>query len=163
MTDRSGPSDPGEFTDPLENYEPKQYADALEKALAEHTVADMQHKPYVSIPPEMPVEEAIKELAGLGVACLLVEDETRLIGVFSDRDVVNKIALEYDDLKDRPVREVMTADPVFVYESDSAAAALSVMAVSGFRHVPVTDLKERVIGIVSPQRVTSFLRRHYEG
>ena len=68
--------------------------------------------------------------------CLLVEEEGRLVGVFSDRDVLKKVALEYDQMKDTPVSELMTKEPVFVYESSRSAAALSVMAVSGFRHVP---------------------------
>ena len=73
-----------------------------------------------------------------------------LVGVFSDRDVLERVALEYDQVKDRPVQR--TDDrrtPWCVYESDSAAAALSIMAVSGFRHVPVTN-------------VDGTSRRHYQ-
>ena len=53
----------------------------------------------------------------------------------------------------------MTTNPVYVYESDPSAAALSVMAVSGYRHVPILDLHDRIAGIASPQRVTAFLQR----
>ncbi len=160
MTSPQTPDDSKEFLDPLENYDPKVYADPLEKALAEVTVAAIQHQPVATVAPDMPVGVAIQKLAHLHVACLLVEDGGRLVGVFSDRDVLDKAALEYEQVKESPVSELMTTDPVFVYESDSSAAALSVMAVSGFRHVPVTDLSQNVIGIVSPQRVTTFLRKH---
>jgi CBS domain-containing protein len=85
------------------------------------------------------------------------------VGVFSDRDVLDRIALEYEQVKDRPVSEFMTTDPIYAYESDSAAAALSIMAVSGVRHVPVTNIDQKVVGIVSPQRVTEFLRKHVMG
>jgi CBS domain-containing protein len=50
---------------------------------------------------------------------------------------------------------------VFAYETDSAGAALSVMAVSGFRHVPVLDVDDKIVGIVSPPRVTAFLQQHF--
>ena len=63
-------------------------------------------------------------------------------------------------MKDRPVGELMTTNPIYAYESDSAAAALSIMAVSGVRHVPVTNIERKVVGIISPQRVTEFLRKH---
>ena len=134
--------------------------DALEQALTEEPVAAMQSQPFVAIPPEMPISEAIGKLAGMHVACLLVEDEGKLVGVFSDRDVLDRIALEYDQMKDQPVSTVMTTAPVYVYDTDSSAAALAVMAVSGFRHVPVVNLDEQLVGIVSPQRVTAFLQEH---
>lgn len=153
-------SETEEFQDPLQNYEPKKYADALEQALAEETVAAIQHRPAATVTPDTPVCEAVKKLATLHVACLLIEDQGQLVGVFTDRDVLVKVALESDKMKNQPVSSVMTQNPVFVYESDSAAAALAVMAVSGFRHVPVTDLQKNVVGIVSPQRVTEFLRSH---
>jgi CBS domain-containing protein len=101
----------------------------------------------------------VKALADLEVSCLLVAKDGKLVGVFSDRDVLDRVALEYDQVKDRPVGELMTTDPVYAYEADSAAAALSIMAVSGFRHVPVTDINQNVVGIVSPQRVAEFLRK----
>ena len=44
--------------------------------------------------------------------------------------------------------------------TDSSASVLNVMAVSGYRHVPVLDTHRKLVGIVSPQRVTKFLRAH---
>jgi CBS domain-containing protein len=152
--------EPEEFRDPLQNYDPKTYKDPLEKALAEETLASIQCTPVATITPDLPVRAAVKALAGMQVACLLVERDGRLVGVFSDRDVLDRVALEYEQVKDRPVSDFMTSDPVYAYENDSAAAALSIMAVSGFRHVPVTNIDQKVVGIVSPQRVTEFLRRH---
>ena len=161
MTDKSSTkSVRDEFHDPLENYEPKTYDDPLEEALAESTVEAITHQPCATIPPETKVRDALDTLSGLHVACLLVEEEGRLVGVFSDRDVLDKVALEYDTVQDWPVSEVMTRQPVYVYEIDPAAAALSVMAVSGYRHVPVLDLNDRLAGIVSPQRLTAFLQRY---
>jgi len=154
--------DPDDFQDPLENYEPKTYDDPLEQALAEDTVGAIRHEPFVTISPETSVHEAVEKLAGLHVACLLVAEDNKLVGIFSDRDVLDKVTLEYDLVKDRPVREVMTDQPIYVHEGDSAAAALSVMAVSGYRHVPVLTTGGELVGIVSPQRVTGFLRQHFE-
>lgn len=158
----SGQSEPFSFQDPLEDYEPKQYDDPLEQALVEETVASVQATPYASVPPNTPVTVAVKRLAEWHVACLLIEEDGRLVGVFSDRDVLNQVALEWDSVKDKTVAEVMTRDPVFVYETDSSAAVLAVMAVSGYRHVPVLSLDNRIIGIASPQRVTKFLQQHFD-
>ena len=157
MSDDSSSAD--DFQDPLENYEPKTYDDPIEQALADETVAAIQHEPFASISPDTTVSDAVQKLAGFHIACLLVEKEGKLVGVFSHRDVLDKVALNYDELKDRPVSEVMTNNPVYVYESDPSAAALSVMAVSGYRHVPILDLDDQLYGIVSPQRVATFLHQ----
>ena len=151
-----------DYRDPLENYDPKHYADALERALAEETVAAIEAQPYVSVSPETTVEEALTKFVDLNIACVLVEDGGKLIGVFSERDALNKVALEYELVKKRPVREFMTSSPIFVYNTDSSAAALSVMAATGYRHVPVVDLNQQIVGIVSPQRVTAFLQSHFQ-
>ncbi|MEM6329278.1 MAG: CBS domain-containing protein [Planctomycetota bacterium] len=155
-------SDPADFEDPLENYEAPPYGDALEQALAEHKVSAIQSVPFATTTPEASVAEAVEILANLHGGCLLVEKDGKLAGVITDRDVVDKVALEYDDMKARPVSTVMTYDPVFVYQTDTLSAALSVMAVSGYRYVPVVDREQRIRGIVSPQRVTGYLRRVFD-
>jgi CBS domain-containing protein len=157
MTDESSESAQEEFNDPLENYDPPKHRNTLEKSLMEETVAAIQSRPYTSISPDSTIEQAVGVLAARGVACALVEEEGKLVGMFSDREILDKVALEYETMKDRPVRDVMTTNPIFVQESDSSAAALCVMAVMGYRHVPVLGRDHKIVGIVTPQRVTSFL------
>ena len=147
----------GDFQDPLEQYDPPQYDDPLEKSLAEEKVAVLQTEPYESISPDATIREAVEKLAAIHHACLLVEEEGKLVGIFTDRDLLDQVALEYEQLADQPVSTVMAKDPVFVYETEDAAATLSVMAVSGFRHVPVLNLEDKLVGIVTPRRVTQFL------
>ena len=154
--------DPDEFQDPLENYEPRQFDDPLEQALVEEEIGTIRHEPFSTISPDTPVHEAVAQLAGKHVACLLISEQDRLLGVLSDRDVLSKVVFECETIRDRPVRDVMTDDPIFVYETDSAVAALSVMALCGYRHVPVLDLNDNLIGIISPQRVTEFLENHFQ-
>lgn len=136
--------------------------DPLEVALAEETVAAIQSQPFAAVTPNSSIAEAVAQLADLEIGCLLVAESGKLVGVFSNRDVLDKVADRYEQIKDRPVSEVTTANPVFVHESDSAAAALHVMAVSGFRHVPVMNLDDEPVGIISPQRVLGFLREHFQ-
>ena len=108
-----------DFQDPLENYEPPSYDDPLEKALAEKDVTEIQTRPYAAVSPNTTVEEALKRLQGDDIACLMIEEEGKLVGIFGDRDALDKVALEFDSVKDCPVRDLMTTDPVYVYETDS--------------------------------------------
>lgn len=149
-----------EFVDPLENYDPPAYNDALEEALDTRNVSELHAQPCETIPADATVGEAVRRLADLHHACLLVEEEGKLVGVFTDRDLLDRVVLEYADIKEQPVRSVMTPDPVYVTESDPPAAVLCVMAVSGYRHVPVLTLEGKIAGVVSPRRITEFLVEH---
>jgi CBS domain-containing protein len=152
----------GEFEDPLSNYEPAVYSDVLEQALAEETVAAIQSKPYAEISPDKTVYGALQALAGLKVASLLVVERGKLVGVFTERDALERVAVRYHEVRSLPVREVMTSNPIVVYETDPAGTALSAIAVAGYRHVPVLDVHERVVGVISPRRVFAFLQDRYE-
>ena len=144
------------FQDPLQNYEPKVYGDPLEEAICESNALAIKHDPYTTINPDDTVATALARLASNHIACLMVEERDKLVGVVTDREVLNKVAL-HDGILDRPVREVMTANPVSVRDDDPVAAVLNVMAVHGYRHVPILNVDGKIQGIVSPQRVTDFL------
>ena len=144
------------FQDPIENFDPKTYEDPVEEAICELPVTEIQHAPYTTISPEDTVADALGRLAGDHIACLLVEEEGELVGVFTHREVLNKVAM-VDGILERPVRDVMTKDPISVRADDPVAAALCVMAVHGYRHVPILGANDTIQGIVSPQRVTNFL------
>lgn len=153
---RSAP--PGDFSDPLSNYEQPAYVDDFERALTEDEVSQLQHQPFMAVPPSTTVEQALRTMADLDIACLMIAEGDRLVGILSERDVVNKILDTYEKIKDQPVSAVMTPDPVTVHETESPAKALNLMAVGGFRHIPLLDVDEKIVGIVGPRRVTAYLQ-----
>jgi CBS domain-containing protein len=81
--------------------------------------------------------EAIERMRREGIDCLLVIEAGSLIGIFTDRDAVLKVGTTVHD--PRPLREVMTADPVVLQHDDPIAVAINKMAVGEFRHVPIVD------------------------
>jgi hypothetical protein len=83
---------PDEFEDPLSNYEPRVYADELEEALVERTVGDMQIRPYAEVSPQATVGNALQALAGLKIASLMVVEQGRLAGLFTERDALERVA-----------------------------------------------------------------------
>ncbi len=158
---RRGPEE-GEFQDPLKNYDEPDYADELERSLMEETVEQMNITPFKAVPPDEPIENVLKTMAELRIACVLVVENGKLTGILSERDVLMKLAENYDQMKHRPISDVMTANPAFVYRTDSPAKALNIMAVSGFRHVPIVDADNNVVGVLGPRRVSAYLRTHFE-
>lgn len=154
--------DLNEFEDPLEDYSPPDFDDPVEEAIHNTHVADIQTQPHLCVAPDTSVREAMSLMAGHQIACVLVEENEQLVGVFADRDVLDKVALEYDSVIDGPVNAVMSTDPVSVLEADPVAKVLSVMALSGYRHVPVVSPAGKTVGIVSPHRVGDFLQDYLQ-
>ncbi len=150
------------FQDPLENYDPPEYNDSLEQALAEEPSTAIQSTPFVTIAADTPLFRALQTLAGLEIACLLVTEGKKLVGLFTVRDILDKVADQFAEIKDLPVREFMTTDPVVVYDVDPAAVALCVMASSGYRHVPVLNMEEEIVGVVSPNRIMEFFQQNFD-
>jgi len=152
---------PGEFEDPLSNYNPPSYEDELERSLCEGQMDVFNTTPIATVPPSASIQSAMKLMDELGVACLLIVAGDRIMGVFSERDVLNHLADNFDALKDHPVSEVMTIDPSCVHETDIPAQALNLMAVGGFRHVPILNMDEKLVGVLGPRRVTAYIRKHF--
>ena len=103
-----------------------------------------------TIDADAPVGDAIARMQREGLDCLLVTHDGALVGIFTDRDAVLKVAGRAADR--RPVSELMTPDPVVLRRDDPIAVAINKMAVGGFRHVPIVDAG-RPIAVVSAKDV----------
>ena len=157
---RRGPEE-GEFQDPLKNYA-LDYDDELERSLTEDRIGDLQIEPFTTIHPDTTIEQTIVKMVELDIGCVLVVDDQRLLGIFSERDVLLKVADRFAEMKDTPVRDVMTPEPSYVHRPDGPAKALNLMAVSGFRHVPILNVDDKVVGVLGPRRITAYLKNHFE-
>jgi len=154
-------TDAGDYSDPLKDYSAPEYADELERSLVEDEIHQLKTTPFDTISPDMSVRDAMAKMDEIGVACFMVAEGDRLVGVFTERDVLDKVATNLAAVADGPVRDVMTTGVVVAYETDSAAKALNLMATGGFRHIPVLDVDDKIVGILGPRRVTSYLQKHF--
>jgi len=89
---------------------------------------------------------------------LVLDSSGKLVGIFSERDLLLKVAGDNPPVLDRPVREVMTANPETVTPDDSLAFVLHKMDVGGYRHVPVVD-QGQPLGVVSVRDMLHHLTR----
>ena len=100
------------------------------------------------------VDDAIRRMHDKGIDCVLVAEDGRLVGIFTDRDAVLKVAgLERAA---RPISTLMTRDPVVLRHDETIAVAINKMAVGGFRHIPIVE-DGRPIGIVTARDVFRHL------
>jgi CBS domain-containing protein len=100
------------------------------------------------------VDDAIRRMHDKGTDCVLVVEGGRLVGIFTDRDAVLKVA--GTNLEDHRIGALMTHDPVVLRHDETIAVAINKMAVGGFRHIPIVD-DGRPTGVVSARDVFRHL------
>lgn len=101
----------------------------------------------VAVAPEDTLGEAAERMAEEGVGSAIVLDSGRLIGILTERDLLQAVAGRVHTSEAR-VREWMTGDPITASEATSADEAMRTMLEQGFRHLPVVE-GGRTIGVVS--------------
>ena len=115
-------------------------------------------RPIVTIDISSSVNEAIDLLLANNVGAAPVVRHGYLCGIFSERDVLNKILDKpVGDLDHISVEKFMIADPQTAKPEDSLNTAILYMAHGNYRHVPIVDTENCPIGMVSIRDVISYL------
>jgi CBS domain-containing protein len=110
------------------------------------------------VKPDTTLAECIATLQRHRVGSLLVvDDDGKLAGIFTERDCIMKVMGKVDSLKDAIVSDFMTKNPVRERPEASIAFALNLMSHGGFRHVPIVDQDDVPIGIVSVKDVVDHI------
>jgi CBS domain-containing protein len=109
-----------------------------------------------SISPDATVFEAIQLMADKNVGALPVVDNSRLIGIISERDYTRKVILNGLSSNDTAVRDIMTREMLTASPSDSIQDCMRVMTEKRVRHLPVLE-GTRTIGIVSIRDVMEWV------
>ena len=111
--------------------------------------------------PEDFVAGAMRAMQDQHRGCVLVSSDGtpggQLAGIFTERDVLNKIIGQGRNPALVKLSEVMIADPEALPQDASVAWVLNKMSVGGFRHVPVVDGQGRIAFVVSVRDVVQFL------
>lgn len=113
-------------------------------------------KPAVTIPETTPIEDAVRLMLEQKIGAILITKDARPIGIFTERDVLLKLALGETDVS-RPVSEVMTEDPETLRLEDGIAFALNRMVERGYRHIPIVDDEGRALGVLSVREVVAYM------
>ena len=113
-------------------------------------------------PPVVTVSDSlftcIKLLQAQKQGCLLVINKLRnLEGIFTERDVVLKVALSKIDHNTVSVEEFMTKNPQTASMTTTVAYALNMMSLGGFRNLPIVDSEMFPVGLVTVKNIIDFL------
>jgi CBS domain-containing protein len=105
--------------------------------------------PPPTVEPHVSVLDAVSVMARHRVGAVVVVEKGTLVGIFTERDLMLRVVQGQRDIATTLVREVMTADVMFVTEASTHEAASKVMLIEHLRHLPILDSDGRVLGLLS--------------
>ena len=114
------------------------------------SVLDLCDREVAAVGLEATVAEAIHKMLDHHVgAVAVVDSDFRVAGIFTERDVLRKLALTHLDPQKTSVRDLMTTPVEMATRSTGAGEALTIMLERHFRHLPVSDDAGKLLGILS--------------
>ena len=98
---------------------------------------------------EMTVRAACRLLAEKRIGAMLVVESNKIVGIFTERDALNKVLATGVDPDTTTLAQVMVSNPMTIRSDKPLGFALAMVADGGFRHVPVVDDNGAPLGMVS--------------
>ena len=130
----------------------------IKGALVADSITTLLPADPICVPETVTVQDAVARMLAGHQACVLVVDgERRLIGIFTERDVLTRVVGKDLDPRQTPVRAVMTRDPEALSARDRVAYALNQMNGAGYRTIPLVDADRRPIGVVTVTDIVRWL------
>ncbi|MBI1832338.1 MAG: CBS domain-containing protein [Planctomycetes bacterium] len=139
-----------EFEDAYEDIE------RVRGAVLETPVSDLMANNPLVVDAESTVVAAVHAMNERHTGCVLVQSAGKLVGIFTERDVLRKVVFREGD-RGIKVSSVMTRDPETLPPSASVAYALNKMSVDGYRHIPIIDQTGKAIGVLSVKDIVNFV------
>ena len=107
-------------------------------------------KPLVTVAADQMAFAAIERMAGADVGAVLVLDDSgSIVGIFTERDCLQKLSSKRLDPTTTPLRHVMTTSVRYAKPDQAVEDCLRLMTERFFRHLPVLDEQGKILGIVS--------------
>jgi CBS domain-containing protein len=116
-----------------------------ERTVVPHAVGEQS---LATLEPTATVLEAARMMAYLRIGALMVIEDEKLVGIFSERDALIRVLAKELDPATTTLAQVMTPNPIVIAPDATVQQALDIMAEKGFRHLPVLE-GDKIVAIVS--------------
>jgi CBS domain-containing protein len=108
------------------------------------------------VSPETTVYEALELMFEKNIGALLVMDQDKFAGIFTERDYARKVILKGKASKEIPIREIMSESPLIVSSDTTIEECMWLMTNKFIRHLPVID-DGKLVGIISIGDVVKYI------
>src|SRR4051812_47490960 len=134
--------------------------DRVERSLMDDPVSVLRPRRAVTLRETATAGQAMGVMLANDIGAVLVVDAGgRLLGIFSERDLLTKVAGADPGYAGRPVREYMTPNPEAVRTTHTLAFVLHKMDIGGYRHLPVVEDDQQPLGMISVRDMLRHITR----
>lgn len=111
----------------------------------------------LTVAPDQMVAEAVARMAEKNFgSAIVVSPEQKVVGILTERDILNRLVNAELNAKATPVSEIMTANPRLANENDEIVTWMRVMTKERFRRLPVVDDNDRIKAVVTQTDIVSY-------
>ena len=121
-------------------------------------ILDQKSEAVEAISPRATISDAVNRMNDRNIGSVLIMDNDRLVGIFTERDVLTRVVPNQLDASKIPVGEVMTRQPITIAPSTTIEEAMMVVSDTRRRHLPVVQ-GGRVLGVISIGDLTRYVVR----
>ena len=133
----------------------------IEKAISvDDPISTLNTNNIILVSKGTTIQEVIEKFQQKKVACVLIGDEF-LEGIFTERDVIIKLAGRGLDYRKEIIENHMTYFPESLRNSDSIAFALNRMTEGGYRHIPIVNSRGKPVGLIGILDIVSHLAEYF--
>jgi len=132
----------------------------LAKTFKVESVSRLHPTPPLRIRPDQTIAEAVNLMRQERVGCLLVCDKGKMLGIFTERDLLRRVMATGKPLT-LAVSECMTRNPVAVHPKEPIGLAVRRMEEGGYRHLPVVNEADQLVGVLSVRQIVHYLVEHF--
>ena len=134
----------------------------IEHSLLTDTLTELKPKKPLTAHVGISLAEAVIKLKEANVGFMaLVNDNNKLVGVFTEGDILTKIACIVEDLAQKKVKDYMTTNLTTLKADDTIAQALHLMSINHFRHIPIVGDDGKPEGVISFRSVVRYIEENF--
>jgi CBS domain-containing protein len=131
------------------------------QALANARVDELSPRPHARVGVGDAMWKVVAEMRAHGRGAVLVEEDGALVGIFTERDLLNRV--DHGDAlwSHLVVRDVMTPHPMVIHPDESLSEALRRLTQGHRRHLPIVDERGHVLGLISIRDILSYVAERF--
>ena len=135
---------------------------SLDKAISlNDPLSSLTQEKFIVLNEQATLRDAIASMQKYHTGCILVENDHKITGIFTERDIVQNIVGNRHNLEKECVSDYMTKSPDVLHFQDPIAFALNKMISGGYRHIPIVDKAKKPIGIIAMQDIINHLGDYF--
>jgi len=116
--------------------DPQADQEGMASDVMENDISQLEQE-FLGVSPDTSAGDVIKKMKAAGVGCALVLEDGELVGIFTERDLLNKLTGSAARPADTAVRQLMSMYPEVLSDRDSVATAVNKMSIGRYRHIPI--------------------------